>query len=71
VKRDDLIRRIRRAARDADKDWCLLREGGDHEIWECGRMKIQIPRHREISEGTAIDILRDLETELGEDWWRR
>jgi hypothetical protein len=71
VKRDELIRGIRRAARDADKDWCLLREGGEHEVWGCGRTTVQIPRHREIAERTAVRILQALEAELGEDWWRR
>jgi hypothetical protein len=32
---------------------------------------VAIPRHREIPELTAVAILRELEMELGRDWWRR
>lgn len=55
----------------AGKDWWLVREGGEHEIWACGSVTVSIPRHREINERTAGAILRDLAGELGEDWWRR
>jgi hypothetical protein len=37
----------------------------------CRRTGVAIPRHREIPELTARAILRELETELGKDWWRR
>jgi hypothetical protein len=70
VKHDELVRTVRRAAREADKDWGLVRKGGEHEIWACGRTRVQVPRHREVNERTAIEILRDLEPELGKDWWR-
>ena len=44
--------------------------GGKHEIWVCGTTEVVIPRHREINEYTAEGIMKYLETELGEDWWR-
>jgi hypothetical protein len=32
---------------------------------------VVIPRHREISEGTALDVRRRLQGELGMEWWQR
>jgi hypothetical protein len=51
--------------------WTLVRQGADHEIWQCGSTRVAIPRHREISEGTAFDVQRRLQAELGEGWWQR
>ena len=71
MKRDELLRRVRRAARKRGIAWTLVRQGADHEIWQCGSTRVVIPRHREINEGTASDVQRGLEAELGEEWWRR
>jgi hypothetical protein len=48
-----------------------MRQGADHEIWRCGSTRVVIPRHRVINEGTAFDVQRKLEAELGEEWWQR
>ena len=71
MKRSELILRIRIAARAADLAWELVRQGSAHEVWRLGAQQITIPRHREINEVTATSIMRDLETELGDGWWRR
>jgi mRNA interferase HicA len=71
MKRSELILRIRVAARAADLRWELVRQGSSHEVWRLGGQQITIPRHREINEVTATAIMRDLETELGDGWWRR
>jgi len=59
------------AAREAGCSWSLVRQGGRHEWWRCGATGVAIPRHREIAEMTARAIFRELEVELGRDWWRR
>ena len=71
MERDELLRRARRAARRRGIAWTLVRQGADHEIWQCGSTRVVIPRHREINEGTAFDVQRRLETELGKEWWQR
>jgi hypothetical protein len=71
VKRDELLWRARRAARKRGIEWTLVRQGADHEIWQCGSTRVVIPRHREINEGTAFDVQRRLEAELGKEWWHR
>ena len=71
MKRDELLRRVRRAAGERGIDWALVRQGADHEIWQCGSTRVVIPRHREISEGTALDVQRRLQEELGREWWQR
>jgi mRNA interferase HicA len=57
VKRRDLIRYL-------SLHGCrLVREGGEHSIWEnpTNNRRTSIPRHREIPEFTAIRICKQLE----------
>lgn len=71
MKRGELIRKIRRAANKARRPWGeQLPAGAKHEAWVCGETPVTIPRHREINEYTAEGIMKHLEPELGEDWWR-
>ena len=71
MKQSELKERIQRAATAQSKAWRLVRQGGRHEVWQCGVTKVTIPRHREINELTAGAIFRALEDELGRGWWRR
>jgi mRNA interferase HicA len=71
LKQRELKRRIADAARERGLIWTKLRDGRQHELWQCGSTKLTIPRHRELNEYTAEGILKDLEGELGEGWWRR
>jgi mRNA interferase HicA len=70
VKRRELIRKISRAARQAGVDFDLVREGGNHSVYQCGGQPVTIPRHNEINELTARGIMTDLEGELGAGWWK-
>jgi mRNA interferase HicA len=71
VKRDDLLRKISKAARKQDLRLQLVREGGNHSIYRCGSQRVTVPRHREINEMTANGIMTDLEGVLGEGWWKQ
>jgi hypothetical protein len=71
VKRQLLVKRVAERARAVGLAWALVRQGRSHEWWRCGSTGVAIPRHREIPELTALAIFRELETELGKDWWRR
>ena len=66
MRRADLIRRVRQAAKRRHRTWILHREGREHDIWICGDTKVSVPRHREINTYTAEAIFKDLEVELGE-----
>lgn len=63
--RGQLLREIRRGAKRQDA--CFESAGGQgpHEIFWVGNLKIPVPRHREISERTAQDILHECEPALG------
>lgn len=63
MKKRDVIRRIRRLARQHDTEALLVRQG-KHEIWECGGFTFPIPRHNEIAERTAVAILDRLQQHL-------
>ena len=70
MKRVDLIRKVTAAAAAAGKDFTLVRQGGSHSVFRCGSQSVIVPRHREINELTARSIMRDLDNELGRDWWK-
>ncbi|MEU3114306.1 type II toxin-antitoxin system HicA family toxin [Micromonospora chersina] len=60
MKRDALLKKITKAAKAAEVDFGLEREGSKHSIYRYGTQAVTIPRHREINEQTARGILRDL-----------
>ena len=70
MRRAELIRRIGAAARRAGVEWYFVREGREHELWQCGPSGVAVPRHREIGEKTARRIMADLEPILGTRWWQ-
>ena len=47
----------------------LVREGGQHTLYRLNGQNVVIPRHREINEITAKAIMKDLEDQVGKDWW--
>jgi mRNA interferase HicA len=56
MKRRDLLRHL-------EKHGCrLLREGGEHSIWEneSNKLRTAVPRHREVITYTAKKICRQL-----------
>lgn len=55
MKRKELQKKLKKLG------YCLLRNGGNHDVWSNGKRKIWVPRHNEISEGTANSILKDAE----------
>jgi len=71
VKRTDHVNEVRQAAAAGGVAMTLVREGSEHEIWECGGVKFQVPRHRELTPGVVSSNRRKLAAVLGEGWWRR
>lgn len=69
MKRRDLIRQLRDAASAAELGFTSLRTTGGHEVFTLDGLRIPIPNHREIAEGTARSILRQAASKLGEEWW--
>ncbi len=60
MKRRDLLLHLRQQGCQ------LLREGGEHSIWEnpTNHQRTAIPRHREITDFTAASICRQLSVPL-------
>jgi hypothetical protein len=71
MRRTELVRKIQREARRQGVTWEPAGTSGPHECFWLGASKIPIPRHREISERTAEDILHECQDQLGEGWWRQ
>jgi mRNA interferase HicA len=70
MRRRELVAKVQARARLRGREWSLDRRGGRHDLWRCGQTVVTIPRHREINELTALGILKSLQQELGENWWR-
>jgi mRNA interferase HicA len=60
VKRSDLLKRLRRIAKDRGVDIDIV-EGGSHTKVRIGDRIVVVPRHAEINELTARAVLRDAE----------
>lgn len=69
MKRRDLIKQIRDAANTAGLELVSLRNRGGHEVSSLDGLRIPVPDHREIAEGTARSIQRQATAKLGEEWW--
>ncbi|MGM0819554.1 MAG: type II toxin-antitoxin system HicA family toxin [Actinomycetota bacterium] len=63
------MRRLRDGASVAGLEFTSLRNAGGHEVFSLDGLRIPIPNHREIAEGTARSILRQAAAKLGEEWW--
>ena len=68
MKRAEMIWRFGAAARRAGVECCFVREGREHELWQCGPIGVAVPRHREIGEKTTRRIMADLEPILRPRW---
>lgn len=69
MKRRDLIKQIRVAATAAGLEFMSLRNSGGHEVFSLDGLRIPVPNHREIAEGTARSIQRQAAAKLGQEWW--
>lgn len=70
VKQRDLVKRIAEQAASVSVPWTLIREGGNHAVYQLGSTTIPVPRHREINEITALAIFKQCQPELGVGWWK-
>ncbi|MDD2234527.1 MAG: type II toxin-antitoxin system HicA family toxin [Desulfitobacteriaceae bacterium] len=52
MKRKDLIKKL------IDNGWWLFRNGANHDIYTNGINSEPIPRHREVDEKLAKDIIK-------------
>lgn len=71
MRHDELIRRIRKAARTngLTLEQVATSGRGKHEKWTCGGIQVIVPRGT-INDRTAEAIMKHLEQALGKGWWR-
>lgn len=65
----EVIKKIRKAAGRAGVEFELF-ERSNHTGIRVGNKKTTVGRHRETSNLMAETIYKQLESELGKDWWR-
>lgn len=71
MKRGELLRKISKAAKSSQLEWVRVGSKGNHEKWRLGiSVQVAVPRHAEINEITAEQILKSTESELGARWWK-
>lgn len=66
MKNRDLVKQLRGLAKAEDVSFEKKREGGSHTIYEINGTLLSIPRHREIAELLARQILKDAEKAVNE-----
>ena len=45
-----------------------VREGGNHTIYEIGAIRVPIPMHRELNKNLVLQLVKELEPILGNEW---
>lgn len=63
MKRTDLLQQIQTTAAERGRD-CHLHRQGKHEVWKVNGHSVPIPRHREVNDYTAQQILKQVEEAL-------
>ncbi len=70
MKRKDLIKLINIKASGLGLPRVKIKNGGSHDKLIILNVRVPIPRHKEISTGTARAIMESFEPLLGENWWK-
>ena len=70
MKRKELIKLINSKANGLGLPRVKIKNGGSHDKLIILNFKVPIPRHKEISTGTARAIMESFEPLLGENWWK-
>ena len=70
MKRRDIIRKLSSAAKLIDDSLIGIDTRGRHDKLLYKDLRVPIPRHPEISEGTTRVIFQAFEGYFGKDWWR-
>lgn len=70
MKRAAVLKKIRKAARDAGVSYQEFQRT-NHLGLQVGNVRTTIGRHTETAEEAAEALYRQLEPALGKGWWRR
>lgn len=70
MKRRDVLRKIRKAAKEAGVDYAE-QELTRHTGITVGGVSTTVARHSEIPDLFAETIFKQLEPALGKGWWRK
>lgn len=70
TKRKDILKKLRKAARDAGVSLDEI-EGGRHTVLILDGLRVPVGRHTEIPDLDAQKIYKEAEPKLGKDWWKK
>lgn len=69
TRRRDILRKLRKGAKDAQVD-VEEKEGGRHTLLIFDGLRIPVPRHTDIPDRDAQNIYKEAEPKLGKEWWK-
>lgn len=69
MKRAEIIKKLRKAAKAAGKDFTMY-ELTNHTGIQVGETRSTLARHTEINDMTARKFFDQYAVELGKGWWR-
>lgn len=70
MKRDELIKKIKKAAKRQGVAWAFDYHGANHDLYLLAGKKIPIERHAELDNRYAEKVYKECEEVLGKGWWR-
>lgn len=70
MNRRELIKLINNKASELGLPRVMIKHGGSHDKLIILKFRVSIPRHKEISFGTARAIMESFEPLLGKSWWK-
>ena len=65
-----LFRKIAQKAKQSGLPFEEVAGNGPHAKWILDGLRISVPRHKVLNRMTAENIMKQLESKLGADWWR-
>ncbi|AEO94231.1 hypothetical protein CL60_gp09 [Mycobacterium phage BarrelRoll] len=69
-KRNEVITKIRKAAKAKGLKFKSVRKGANHEIFDLDGVMVPIGNHSILDGYLALKIYKECEPKLGKGWWR-
>lgn len=68
--RNEILKKITKAAADKGLTFVESREGGSHTIFNLDGLMIPVGRHRQFEKRYAETVYKECEPKLGKGWWK-
>lgn len=69
--RDEILSRIKKAAKARGMQFVQDRQGGNHTLYDLDGLMITVGRHRQFGNRYAETVYKQCAVKLGKDWWKK